>query len=471
MTAVPAASSSVGEESSSSTEKALLALRAREEEVEAELSRVNAAVDQAESGAHGVVRCDPLRLASDDNDEQVKEVLRARAQARIGELAAALGGGRVTSLSPFHCRRGRRMVPTLRRRPGAHAAAPHGPCSCTPRSAACRWPPSASPVYRPTACAASSSTSRGSTPSAAPTERIHGLPRLAVLAASVDAPCEQYEYAVDGLASQLRRLELPPLDYCHLRAQPLLRGGAGECLQLSRALAAIGAELCAWARLDDPLPPNDGAADALHLAMLDPPPSPPPPQDAANLVSWKPPPPGARKAQSALLDGSSASPWRKEDALSAPAARADLAVRWWSRLHLYVGSALLGHAELGLRRWLDEANASLRASSTQHVSGGLLGGGGGGGGLLSGGTAADDELFDAPNGAALALRISSHPHADAERQRRARALIDSLIQGAPAPVGAQLADLVEARARAAAAAAAATAGAAGAGTTAEVELR
>ena len=111
----------------------------------------------------------------------------------------------------------------------------------------------------------------------------HGLPGLAVLAASVDAPCERYEYAVDGLTSQLRRLELPPLDYCHLRAQPLLRGGAGECLQLSRALAAIGAELCAWARLDDPLPPNDGAADALPRDAR---PSPsPPPQDAANLVS------------------------------------------------------------------------------------------------------------------------------------------------------------------------------------------
>lgn len=470
MTAVPAASSSVGEESSSSTEKALLALRAREEELEAELSRVNAAVDQAESGAHGVVRCDPLRLASDDNDEQVKEVLRARAQARIGELAAALGGGRVTLSQPF-------PLPP-RQANGAYAPPPP---SCTCRRTA--WAVQLYAKERRVQVAAVRLS--GLPPDGLRSQLIdltwfdavggsdgvhHGLPRLAVLAASVDAPCEQYEYAVDGLASQLRRLELPPLDYCHLRAQPLLRGGAGECLQLSRALAAIGAELCAWARLDDPLPPNDGAADALHLAMLDPPPSPPPPQDAANLVSWKPPPPGARKAQSALLDGSSASPWRKEDALSAPAARADLAVRWWSRLHLYVGSALLGHAELGLRRWLDEANASLRASSTQHVSGGLLGGGGGGGGLLSGGTAADDELFDAPNGAALALRISSHPHADAERQRRARALIDSLIQGAPAPVGAQLADLVEARARAAAAAAA-TAGAAGAGTTAEVELR
>ena len=57
--------------------------------------------------------------------------------------------------------------------------------------------------------------------------------------------------------------------------------------------------------------------------------------------------------------------------------------------------------------------------------------------------AASDVLADAPNAAVLALRIASHPHAEEERRRRARALIETLIAGAPDPVGTELSRLAQ----------------------------
>ena len=172
----------------------------------------------------------------------------------------------------------------------------------------------------------------------------------------------------------------------HLLSQPLFRGS--ECAGLGRVLAALGAELCAWARLGETLAAADGAIEALRLARQQPPRRRQP--SRLGLASGGQPHSGAPPQQAAT--------------------RADLAVRWWARLDLYVGYALLGHAELGLRSWLAAANATLRAYP------------------------ADDGQPDAKTPLLLVLRLRRHPHADAERKWRATRLLEWL-SNAPEPVG------------------------------------
>ena len=383
-------------------------LRAREAGLQAHLAAANYAVEEAEAAAHGVVRCDPPTNAVDRTTEDVLTSLRARAHLRVGEWAAALGGGRVTLSQAF-------PVP-----PGSLP---------TPGACACRREAYAVQLYtRERRLQVAALRLSGLPPEGRREQWVdvtwldakggsdgvhHGLPRLAALAGSVQVRAEDYD--LDALQQSLRCLETPPLDYVHLRTQPLLQGGRGECLQLSRVLAAIGAELCAWARLDEPLPPNDGAADALHFALLEPPAAAPPATDQAATT-----PAGGDTI----------------DRLTAPAVRADLAVRWWARLHLYVGSAMLGQASLGHQRWLDSANAILRA-----YRGGFIDQSSSNGAATGGPAELVDLHPDAPNAIVFALRIQRHPQADAERQRRAQQLLDTLIDAAPPLVSQAVAEL------------------------------
>ena len=397
----------------SGTEKALRLLKAREAGLVAQLSAISIVVQQAEANAHGVLRCDPP-TSSEDTSDGVMAVLRARAHARVGEWAAALGGGRVTLSQAF---------------PLPASSAATNACDCRREAHAVQL------YAQERRLQVAAIRLSGLPPDGRRCQIVdvtwldavggsdgvhHGLPRLAALAGAVHAPIETYN--LDTLCTTLCRLEVPPLDYVHLRTQPLLHGGMGECLGLSRVLAAVGAELVAWARLDEPLPPNDGAADALHFGMLNPP------------------------AYEGHGGGSSAD---VDAALSAPAARADLAVRWWQRLHLYLGSAMLGHAELGMRRWLDSANSSMRAYRGSIIDESEQRKGG-----LKDAAAAADLLLDAPNAVVLALRIQHHPRANDERKVRAARLIEALISSAPAPVGPAVAQLAARHAQASAAAAA-----------------
>ena len=441
--------------------ESLAIMRAREAGLLAQLSALSVEIEGAEAGAHGVVRCDPPRASTDDDDvggdDAIRKLLRERAQARAGEWAAALGGGRVSLSQAFP------LPPSAGSSSSSSAATTGAGPACEARRVA--W---AVQLYtRERRLQVAAIRLSGLPPDGSRSQLVdatwldaeggsdgvhHGLPRLAALATSIDGPMECYD--LDALGDALRRLELPPKDYAHLCRQPLMRNGAGECAALSRVLAAIGAEVCAWARLDEPLPPRDGAADALHLAMLEPPPPP--------RLLPPPPPPGGRRAQSEAAD---------DDPLAAPPARADLAVRWWSRLHCYVGVAMLGHVELGMRKWLDAANANLRAyragfvdaaadanaadvirfaasSASSAAAQARL--------ATASAAAAQAEpelLLEAPSLAVLVLRIARHPDADSERRRRADALVDALVHGAPAAVGRELRELAERQREAAAVAA------------------
>ena len=402
----------------SETEKALRLLKAREAGLFAQLSASSIAVERAEANCHGVLRCDPPTISEDMSEVAL---LRSRAHARVGEWAAALGGGRVTLSQAF----------------------PLPASSATTNACDCRREAHAVQLYaQERRLQVAAIRLSGLPPDGRRCQIVdvtwldaiggsdgvhHGLPRLAALAGAVHA-VEIYD--VEALSATLRRLELPPLDYVHLRTQPLLHGGRGECLSLSRVIAAVGAELVAWARLDEPLPPNDGAADALHFGMLNPP---------------------AYEGHGGSGGGGGGGGGTSADAdadLSAQAARADLAVRWWSRLHLFLGSAMLGHAELGMRRWLDSANTSMRTYRDSFIDGSEQRKG-----ALQNAANAADLLLDAPNAVVLALRIRHHPRANDERKVRAARLVDALISSAPSPVGPAVAQLAERHAQAAAAAA------------------
>jgi hypothetical protein len=420
-------------------------MRAREAGLLSQLSALSVEIERAEAGAHGVVRCDPLRASEDDvgGDEAIRSLLRDRAQARAGEWAAALGGGRISLSQAFPL-------------PPSAASSSSSAAGANPACEARRVAWAVQLFTRERRLQVAAVRLSGLPPDGSRSRLVdvtwldaeggsdgvhHGLPRLAAFATSIEPPIESYD--LDALGDALRRLELPPKDYVHLCRQPLMRDGSGECVPLTRVLAAIGAEVSSWARLDEPLPPRDGAADALHFAMLNPPPPP--------RLLPPPPLPGGRLAQSEAADNREAG-----GPLAAPPARADLAVRWWARLHCYVGAALLGHPELGTRRWLDAANASLRAyrggfvdAAADYVAVDAR--------LATASAAAaqaePELLLDAPSLAVLVLRIARHPHADDERRRRANALVDALIQSAPPAVSHELREVAERQREAAAVAA------------------
>ena len=343
----------------------IAALRNREKALESALSELALQVNKAEDKAHAVLRADPPVDSLDGATDM--SMLKRRALARIEEWAQALGGGQIThsqamqmgteaySVSACTCRREAWVVQLYTRVRRVHVAA----------ARLSALPPDGrrSQLIDVTWLDAVGAMDG----------MHHGLPRLTACLSSIGGAVERYD--ASAMQDAIAQLELPPLDYLHLCAQPLLQGS--ECPQLNRVVAAVGAELCAWARLEEPLPPADGAVHALHLARL--------------------------KGPSERLGR----------------ARADHAVRWWARLDLYVGSALLGHAELGLRNWLAKANASLRAFPA----------------------GAEDDGLDAPTPLLLLLRIRRHPRADAERRRRANQLMEWLSR-APPPVGLLFSELV-----------------------------
>jgi hypothetical protein len=354
-----------------SDEEALALAHARESSLMEQLKSTGGAVVRHEEGAHGVLRCDDVVLST-DSAVQVS-LLRDRALSRAQEWAAAFGGGH-TTLSQL-------LVP----RPAAVTA-----CDCRREA----W---VVQLYARTrrlqvaACRVSGLPPEGKgsrmldvtwLDEAGADGVQHGLPRLEAFLAAV-AP-EPSEYDADATRDALQRLELPPLDYLHLLSQPLFRGS--DCAGLGRVLAAVGAELCAWARLGEALAPADGAIDALRLARQQPP---------------------RRRPTKRIGSGHHHS---SQGAPPQHSTRADLAVRWWGRLDLYVGCALLGHAELGLRSWLAAANATLRAYP------------------------AEDGQPDAQTPLLLVLRLRRHPHADEERKWRATRLLEWLSK-APEPVG------------------------------------
>ena len=212
-----------------------------------------------------------------------------------------------------------------------------------------------------------------------------GIHQLRALYASVVPRVE--EYRVEELAAAMRALELPAVDYAHLREQPLLANAdnAGACVPLERCVAAMGVEIRAWASIDETLPPvppaaegeTFGGVETLRIARQ----SLPPAVAAAGSVS-----------------------------------RADLVVRFWARLDSYLATLVLGHAELGQRGWLISAEANLRRA----------------------GADADADADAPPSAAAspLALlqRIHAHPRADDERRKRIVNLLTWLAR-APPPAG------------------------------------
>ena len=393
-------------------ERALSALRQRELELSSQLAGAAEEVDRAEANAHGVLRVDPPTTTPDGPIDLA--VLRARAHARAEEWAAVLGGGRISLSQPLSSAQtstsgaGGASVCDCRREAWAvqlYAKARRVNVAAVRLSA---LPPDGTRSQLVDITWLDAQDSGGA--SAAGVH--HGLPRLVAFLNAIAPPIEAYD--PDATASMASRLELPPPDYVHLRSQPLLRPGGGESVQLSRTIAALGAELCAWATLGEPLPPAEGGA----LATL----------------QWARTQPPAAQMRAQLTGGGAG-----ERATRGIEARADLAVRWWSRLALYLGSAILGHAELGLRGWLATANASLRAHqvATPRTA---RGGGGGGGGRVGD----SESRRDAPTPLALMLRIARHPLADdARRQRIAQVL--EWLGAAPPPVGSMIED---ARARA-----------------------
>lgn len=386
-------------------EQALAALHEREAALLQKLMVMGAAVEAAEDAAHGVLRADNKEPSLDGPSDLAP--LRARAHARIEEWAAALGGGRVT------------LSRALTLPPHAPGAAPLIECR---REA---WVVQLYAKSRRIQVAAARL-------SALPPEGVssqlidvtwldavggtdgvhHGLPRLEAMLAATVPPVASYDlHAVSGA---LRRLAAPPLDYAHLSAQPCIaaRGGEALCAPWQRLVAAVGAELAAWARLEEPLGASDAAMDALHYARLHPPTG---PGSAADVTAS----PRGRAAAPAAASGTAGG----AGAGAAGGTRADLAVAWWARLDLYLASAFLMHAELGLRPWLANANASLRAYPA---------------GLA-------DDALDAPTPLHLVLKLLRHPRADEERKERAARLL-KWVCSAPEPVGAQVAAVVGAAA-------------------------
>ena len=350
----------------------LAALRQKEEELLRELAVVGASIDAAEEDAHGVVRCDPRQPATDDPADTVA-ALKARAHARVEEWAAVLGGGRVTLSQAL----------TL---PKQTAAAGGGLPECE-----CRREVWVVQLYAKTrrvqvaAARLSCLPPDGSTcqfidvtwlDAVGGTDGVHhGLPRLAALLASVGTDGDEYDVA--ALSEAVARLSLPPLEHAHLASQPLLRANGDPCAALSRLMAGVGAEMAAWARLEEPLPSVDGAIEAIHFARLQPP--------------------------------------------TSSGARADLAMKWWARLDVYLVSAMLAPqtqttnqqtADLGLRVWLANANASLRAHAAPAAAAEAE---------MDQRTGAPAKprpppLPDATTPLLLVLRIHRHAHADDERR-------------------------------------------------------
>ena len=119
--------------------------------------------------------------------------------------------------------------------------------------------------------------------------------------------------------------------------------------------------------------------------------------------------------------------------------RADLAMKWWARLDVYLVSAMLAPqtqttnqqtADLGLRVWLANANASLRAHAAQAAAAEAE---------MDQRTGAPAKprpppLPDATTPLLLVLRIHRHAHADDERRARAARLL-GWVSAVPGPLG------------------------------------
>lgn len=353
---------------------ALARLHEREAQLLEQLKVMGAAIDSAEEAAHGVLRVDPPEPSTDGPDDHLI-ALRARAHARVEEWAALYGGGRITLSQVLS------LPPSA---PSARAA-----CECrregwvvqlyaAPRRiqvAAVRL--SALPPDGRT-CQVIDCTWLDAVDASDGIH--HGLPRLLSFVAAVGPKADEYDYV--PLRDSASRLALPPLDHVHVSMQPLVLAGGEACAPLARLLAAVGAEMSAWARLEDPLPKADDAAiDALHYSRLHPPRAP------------------------------------------HGGARSDLAVAWWARIDLYLASAMLLHAELGLRPWLQDGNTSLRAYPLNDSQ--------------------EDPSPDSTTPLSLILRVQRHPRADDARRMRVAKLLGWLC-GAPAPLGPHIAEVVAA---------------------------
>ena len=355
------------------------------------MSRLQAScdvIDELEARAHGVLRVDQPR----PTDELCKastatEALRERAVRRAEEWAAAFGGGHVTLSQPF-------SEPPPSHRPAI--ASSH--CSCRREAwlvqlelplrrlqvVAARFsalPPDGrnSQLLDITWLGEAFSSDAGGAEGGA------GMSPLVALYSALSPPAENYQQS--ALAAAMSALDVPPADFAHLRRQPLLFPAVGACEPLTRCLDALGEDLCAWCRLEEPLAPlaADGIVDALRRARTP-------------AVE----PPGL-----------------------ATGARADLAVRHWERLDLYVASAVVGSADLGQQQWLATAAANLRA---RGADGGEP-------------VAATASLAPATP-LALLLALARDPRADGQRRERLRQLFEWL-SAAPAPAGPEVAAAYE----------------------------
>jgi len=304
------------------------ALLFKEAELLSKLQAVGDYVDRIEEHAHGVLRVDPPSRSHEDGMElDISEVLRDRALRRVEEWAAVFGGGRVTLSEPLvlpaaptaatpqcTCRREAwvvQMQTALRRVQVAAArfsALP--PDGRDAQLLDVTWLDEVNAPAKATANASSSIS-------------LSGVPRLIVLYASVSP---EASYNIEALCSAMRSLDLPPIDYAHLRTQRLLQPDKGCCEALARCLEVLGEEVSSWCRLEEPLAP--WASGVLELART----------------------PAAEQT----------SPLR---------ARADLAVRQWESMDRYVAAAVVGAAQLGQHHWLTKASANLRESG---VHGGVL---------------------------------------------------------------------------------------------------
>ena len=371
------------------------ALLSREAEVLSKLQALGDEVDELEQHAHGILRVDPPSPTHQTRTALVTvDILRDRAVRRVEEWAALLGGGRVTlsqplvlpaqSLSnagrpPCECRREAWVVqlqaPARRVQVVAARFSALPPDGRNSQLLDVTWLDDAADL--PCRAAADGEAT--------------GVPRLAALFSSVTAPAEKYE--AEALAAAMLALDLPPADYAHLCTQPLLFPSVGACEPLTRCLESLGDDICAWCRLEEPLPPAapDGLLDALRRART-------PAVEQPEQVG------------------------RPDQVCRA---RADLAVRHWERMDIYLASALLGAAELGQRRWLATAAASLRARGAE------------------GGEAPPATSLAPPSTPlALLLALVKDPRADAVRRQRVRQVLEWL-GAAPAPVGGAILDAAE----------------------------
>jgi hypothetical protein len=342
----------------------MLQLAAREAELLKALAAVGSEVEQLERGAHGVLRCDPPE-ATGASGTITRDALRERASNRVAEWASILGAGRVTVSAPLVL-------------PPTSAGELTSACTCRREAWVVQMLTPARRIQVVAAClsALPPDGRRRQLLDATWLDEVggsdgpkQGLARLTAFYAAIAPPLETYE--PEALGAEMATLELPPADYVHLRTQRLLAPNVGACVALERCLACLGAEVSAWAALGQPLAPlNDGMLGTFQLVR-----SSQPPQGTSGR------------------------------------ARADLVVRFWERLEVYLGSAILGHAELGTRSWLAAADAHLRRDD------------------------AEEHTASATTPLELLLSIAQHPSADVTRRARVAQLL-AWLSRAPPPVGA-----------------------------------